>query len=148
MRIWHQPVTLEQINQRNSGCAVSHLGIECTALGNDFLTARMPVDARTRQPFGLLHGGCSMVLAETLASVASVCTVDTQQFLCVGQEINANHVRAVREGWVIGTARPAHLGRTSQVWEVRITDEQDKLVCISRVTMAVVPRAALEKSRA
>ena len=148
MRIWHQPVTLEQINQLNSGCAVSHLGIECTALGNDFLTARMPVDARTRQPFGLLHGGCSMVLAETLASVASVCTVDTQQFLCVGQEINANHVRAVREGWVIGTARPAHLGRTSQVWEVRITDEQDKLVCISRVTMAVVPRAALEKSRA
>ena len=108
----------------------------------------MPVDARTRQPFGLLHGGCSMVLAETLASVASVCTGDTQQFLCVGQEINANHVRAVREGWVIGTARPAHLGRTSQVWEVRITDEQDKLVCISRVTMAVVPRAALEKSRA
>ena len=148
MRIWHHPVTLEQINQLNSGCAVSHLGIECTALGNDFLTARMPVDARTRQPFGLLHGGCSMVLAETLASVASVCTVDTQQFLCVGQEINANHVRAVREGWVIGTARPAHLGRTSQVWEVRITDEQDKLVCISRVTMAVVPRAALEKSRA
>ncbi|MEE1653637.1 hotdog fold thioesterase [Brachymonas sp. G13] len=148
MRIWHQPVTLEQINQLNSGCAVSHLGIECTALGDDFLTARMPVDARTRQPFGLLHGGCSMVLAETLASVASVCTVDTQQFLCVGQEINANHVRAVREGWVIGTARPAHLGRTSQVWEVRITDEQDKLVCISRVTMAVVPRAALEKSRA
>ena len=148
MRIWHQPVTLEQINQLNSGCAVSHRGIECTALGDDFLTARMPVDARTRQPFGLLHGGCSMVLAETLASVASVCTVDTQQFLCVGQEINANHVRAVREGWVIGTARPAHLGRTSQVWEVRITDEQDKLVCISRVTMAVVPRAALEKSRA
>lgn len=148
MRIWHQPVTLEQINQLNSGCAVSHLGIECTALGDDFLTARMPVDARTRQPFGLLHGGCSMVLAETLASVASVCTVDTQQFLCVGQEIKANHVRAVREGWVIGTARPAHLGRTSQVWEVRITDEQDKLVCISRVTMAVVPRAALEKSRA
>ena len=148
MRIWHQPITLEQINQLNSGCAVSHLGIECTALGDDFLTARMPVDARTRQPFGLLHGGCSMVLAETLASVASVCTVDTQQFLCVGQEINANHVRAVREGWVIGTARPAHLGRTSQVWEVRITDEQDKLVCISRVTMAVVPRAALEKTDA
>ena len=146
MRIWHQPVTLEQINQLNSGCAVSHLGIECMELGDDYLTARMPVDARTRQPFGLLHGGCSMVLAETLASVASVCTVDTSQFLCVGQEINANHVRAVRDGWVTGTARPAHLGRTSQVWEVRIVNEQDKLVCISRVTMAVVPRAALEKT--
>lgn len=139
MTIWFAPFTVADVNRLGQGCAVEHLGIEMTEVGDDWLNARMPVDARTRQPYGRLHGGVSMVLAETLASVASVHTVDPERFFCVGQEINANHVRAATGGWVTGTARPLHLGRTSQVWDVRIVDEAGKLVCVSRVTMAVVP---------
>ena len=148
MILWTTPPDLARLNEMRKNTICDVLDITFDAFDDHSITASMVVDHRTHQPFGLLHGGCSMVLAETLASVASVCTVDTSQFLCVGQEINANHVRAVRDGWVTGTARPAHLGRTSQVWEVRIVNEQDKLVCISRVTMAVVPRAALEKTGA
>jgi 1,4-dihydroxy-2-naphthoyl-CoA hydrolase len=138
MSIWHTPVPLEQVNQRGAGCAIGHLGIEITEAGDDFLAGRMPVDARTRQPAGVLHGGVSVVLAETLVSWAASYVVDPAQFHCVGQEINANHVRAVEGGWVYGVARPLHLGRSTHVWEVRINNEAGKLVCVSRVTMAVL----------
>ena len=117
---------------------VSTLGIEFTEAGDDWLKGRMPVDGRTHQPFGLLHGGASVALAETLASWAGTCAVGAGQ-VCVGMEINANHVRPVSEGWVYGTATPEALGKTSQVWSIRIVNEQGKLVCISRMTLAVVP---------
>jgi len=115
-----------------------HLGIELLELGPDFLKGRMPVDDRTRQPHGILHGGASVVLAETLGSIAANLVVDRSKSRCVGQEINANHVRAIADGWVVGTARPLHLGRRSHVWEIRIVDMQERLVCISRLTMAVL----------
>lgn len=139
MSIWHRPVVLTDLPRRPS--LASHLGIEFMDIGDDFVRARMPVDDRTRQPFGLLHGGASVALAETLGSIGATLVVDPEKFQCVGQEINANHVRGVREGFVIGTARPIHLGRRSHVWEIRIVDEQDRLVCISRLTVAVIERS-------
>ena len=138
MAIWHTSFPLEECNRRGLGCANGNLGIELIAVGDDYLKARMPVDQRTRQPAGVLHGGASVVLAETLASWAAAYVVDPEKFHCVGQEINANHVRAVESGWVRGIARPIHLGRSSHVWDVRILDEMDRLVCVSRVTMAVL----------
>ena len=117
---------------------IGHLGIEFLEAGDDWLKGRMPVDARTHQPYGLLHGGASVALAETLASWAGTCAVGADS-VCVGMEINANHVRPVRDGWVYGVARPEALGRSTQVWSIRITDEQDRLVCISRMTLAVIP---------
>ena len=140
MKIWHDSFPIDNVKQRDLSCLNSHVGIELVEAGEDFLRGRMPVDDRTRQPAGVLHGGASVVLAETLASWAAAFAVDPKKFHCVGQEINANHIRAVKEGWVYGTARPLHLGRQSHVWEVKIVDEQDKLVCISRVTMAVLSR--------
>lgn len=131
---------LEQINERSATCMVGHVGIEIVEIGEDFVRGRMPVDARTRQPFGLLHGGASVVLAETLGSMAGAYTVDLSTSMVVGLEINANHLRAVTEGYVIGTARPLHLGRSTQLWDIRIEDESGKLVCVSRLTLAVVPR--------
>lgn len=118
---------------------VKHLGIEFVEAGEGYLTARMPVDSRTHQPFGILHGGASVVLAESLGSVASFMMLDdpTKQ-QAVGLEINANHLRPVRGGWVYGRCEPIHLGRTTHVWDVRITNEQDKLVCVSRLTVAIV----------
>jgi 1,4-dihydroxy-2-naphthoyl-CoA hydrolase len=138
--IWFRPYTLEQVRSFRASMP-QHLGIELTELGPDFLRGRMPVDDRTRQPFGLLHGGASVALAETLGSMAAGLVVDPDKYRCVGQEINANHVRAVSEGFVIGTARPLHTGRRSHVWEIRITDEQDRLVCISRITMFVLEKS-------
>jgi 1,4-dihydroxy-2-naphthoyl-CoA hydrolase len=138
MTIWHSSPHLELLNERGAQCANGHLGIEMLEAGENHLKARMPVDARTRQPAGVLHGGVSVVLAETLASWAASLVVDPEKYHCVGQEINANHVRAVSDGWVYGVARPLHLGRTSHVWDVRISDESGKLVCVSRVTMAVL----------
>lgn len=114
------------------------LDIRFIASGDDWLRGTMPVDHRTRQPFGLLHGGASVVLAETLGSSAALLTLDIEKQVAVGLDINANHIRGVRGGIVTGTARAAHLGRTTQVWEIRIEDEDDKLVCLSRLTMAVV----------
>jgi len=142
MTIWNRSPQLDLLNERGALCANGHLGIEMLEAGEDFLRARMPVDARTRQPAGVLHGGVSVVLAETLASWAASLVVDPDKHHCVGQEINANHVRAVSDGWVYGVARPLHLGRTSQVWDVRISDESGKLVCVSRVTMAVLHSAS------
>lgn len=116
---------------------VEHLGIELTEAGDDWLAGRMPVDERTRQPFGLLHGGASVVLAETLASVASAACVDLRRQFCVGLEINANHLRGVSSGWVTGVARLVHLGRTTHVWDIRIADDAGRPVCASRCTVAV-----------
>ena len=135
--IWHASPDLRQANEMSAGCAIGHLGIELTELGADHLIGRMPVDSRTRQPFGILHGGASVLFAETLVSCAATFVAAPGQ-ACVGMEINANHLRPVTSGWVTGTARPISLGRRTQVWEVRIVDDNDKLVCISRCTMAVI----------
>lgn len=138
MTIWFQPFSITDVNKRGETCANGHLGIELIEVGDDYLRGRMPVDARTRQPAGALHGGISVAFAETLASWSAAHVVDRSKYHCVGQEINANHVRAVTEGWVYGEARPLHLGRTSHVWDVRVTNEEGKLVCVSRVTIAVL----------
>jgi 1,4-dihydroxy-2-naphthoyl-CoA hydrolase len=135
--IWRRTVDLDEVNEMSKHSAIGHLGIELTELGDDHLTGRMPVDRRTVQPFGILHGGASVLLAETLVSAAATFVVEPGK-ACVGMEINANHLRPVTSGWVTGTARPISLGRRSQVWEVRIVDDNDKLVCISRCTMAVI----------
>ncbi len=131
--------TLDLLNAMSKGTIAEHLGIEFTAYGDDFLTARMPVDHRTHQPMKLLHGGASVVLAETLGSVASYLSVpDPTRQKVVGLEVNANHIRAVREGEVIGKVTAIHKGRTTHVWEIRITTTDDKLVCISRLTVAIL----------
>ncbi|MFA5685282.1 MAG: hotdog fold thioesterase [Lysobacteraceae bacterium] len=122
------------------GCMVGGLGIEILEQGEDFLRGRMPVDARTKQPFGLLHGGASVALAESLGSLAGNLCLDPTREVAVGLEINANHLRAVTAGHVHGTARPLHIGRSTQVWEIRIEDGEGRLVCISRLTLAVTPR--------
>lgn len=137
--IWKQNTDLARINAWSDNTVMEVLGIRFTAIGDDWLQGTMPVDHRTHQPFGLLHGGASVLLAETLGSSAAMLTLDPEKELCVGLDINANHVRGVRSGIVTGTARPMHLGRTTQVWEIRIESEEGSLVCISRLTMAVVP---------
>ena len=139
MSIWFGEPSIEWANSRSEGTALRALGIEMTELTDDTLKGRMPVDGRTRQPGGVLHGGASVALAETLASWGASFTVDPEKFYCVGMEINANHLRPVASGWVRGEARPIALGRTTQVWEIRITNDDGKLVCISRCTMAVLP---------
>jgi 1,4-dihydroxy-2-naphthoyl-CoA hydrolase len=135
--IWHGRPDLDHANKMSAGSAIGHLGIEFTELGAGYLIGRMPVDSRTRQPFGILHGGASVLLAESLVSCAATFVAAPGQ-ACVGMEINANHLRPVTSGWVTGTARPISLGRRAQVWEVRIVDDNDKLVCISRCTVAVI----------
>lgn len=142
MAIWKKTFTLAQLNERRRGTLVEHLDITLTAFDDDSLTGTMPVDTRTRQPFGLLHGGASVALAETLGSMAGWLSLEPGQGQAVGLEINANHVRAVREGQVTGTARAVHLGRNTQVWEIRIVDGEGKLACISRLTLAIVPERA------
>ena len=142
MSIWfEQNLTVADIQPLGKNTMAEYLGMEFTEVGEDFIKGRMPVDHRTRQPYGLLHGGASVALAETLGSVGAALVVDRSRYNTVGLEINANHVRGVREGFVTGTARPLHIGKTTQVWEIRITDERDKLVCIARVTMAVLTTA-------
>jgi 1,4-dihydroxy-2-naphthoyl-CoA hydrolase len=139
MSIWFDPtVTPEQLRPLGHQTMGEHIGIEFTGIGDDFLQARMPVDHRTRQPYGLLHGGASVALAETVGSVASALVIDQKQYYCVGLEINANHIRGIRDGFVTGTARPLHIGKTTHVWEIRIHDEREKLVCISRLTVAII----------
>jgi len=141
--IWKSPRTLEALNRGGEHTAIRHLGIIFTEVGDDFVSATMPVDSRTRQPFGLLHGGASVLLAETVGSVGAGMCVDGSKYLCVGQEINANHVRAARGGIVTGTARPVHLGGRTQVWGIEIVNDARELVCISRLTIAVVKAGAL-----
>jgi 1,4-dihydroxy-2-naphthoyl-CoA hydrolase len=141
LKIWKQVFSIEALNEHNNQTMVTHLGIEFIEAGDDFLRARMPVDHRTHQPMGILHGGASVALAETVGSVASaLCTPDLLQGAPVGLDINANHIRSVSEGFVVATCRPYHIGRTTHVWHIEITDElSGKLVCISRLTMAIRP---------
>jgi 1,4-dihydroxy-2-naphthoyl-CoA hydrolase len=141
MRIFDNNITLEALNKLSRKTLAEHLGMEFTAIGDDFIEARMPVDHRTHQPLGLLHGGASVALAETLGSVAATCCIDTTKQFCVGLEINANHLRSVKEGFVKGTASPIHVGKKTQVWEIRIVNETTgDLVCISRITIAVLEK--------
>jgi len=143
MALWKQQATLDLVNGWSPNTMISTLGIRFTDIGDDYLRGTMPVDERTRQPYGLLHGGASVSLAETLGSAAAMLCVDPEKELAVGLDINANHLRAASKGIVTGTARPIHIGRTTQVWEIRIEDEQQRLVCIARLTVAVVPRQAI-----
>jgi len=134
----NQEVSLDILNESSKNTMVEHLGIIYTDLGYDFISARMPVDHRTHQPHGFLHGGASVSLAETLGSVAANLSVDPKKYQCVGLEINSNHVRSMQNGWVYGTAKPIHIGKTTQIWEIRINNDQGQLVNISRLTMAVL----------
>jgi len=135
--IWVNRPTLEELNRPAPGMA-AHIGIEFLDIGDDYIKARMPVDYRTHQPFGLLHGGASVALAETLGSTGAFLCINSKTHSAVGLEINANHLRGVKSGWVFGIARPIHCGKSTQIWEIRITNEADKLVCISRLTMAIL----------
>jgi len=139
--VFRQDVTLDELNALSKGTLMEPLGIRFTELGADYLRGTMPVDARTHQPYGLLHGGASVALAETLGSSAGGLCVGPGQGV-VGIEINANHLRGVREGLVVGTARPIHVGRSTQVWEIKIEDERGRSVCISRLTLAVIDKPA------
>ena len=138
MSIWQKPAVLEEINARSANTAVAHLGIEITEVGDDFLVGRVPVDHRTKQPFGLLHGGVSVVLAETLGSSAAF-HASPEGHLAVGLDINANHLRSARSGWATGTAKAVHIGRTTHVWQIDIVDDAGKQICASRITMAILP---------
>ena len=138
--MFHPKATLEINNQMSKNTLVEHLGIEVTELGKDYLIGKMPVDHRTHQPLGMLHGGASVVLAETLGSIAATLTVDPQRQYCVGLDINANHIKSVRSGFVYGKTTPIHVGKRTQVWEIRIENEEKELICISRITMAVLDK--------
>lgn len=137
MAIWQKPISLDILNAGSANTAVAHLGIEITAFGDDYIEGRVPVDARTHQPFGLLHGGVSVVLAETLGSIGANYACPMNQY-AVGLDINANHLRGVRTGWVTGRASAVHIGRTTQVWQIDLRNEAGELTCTSRITMAVL----------
>jgi 1,4-dihydroxy-2-naphthoyl-CoA hydrolase len=143
MSIWRSLRTVEELNGSRQGTLIENLGILFTEIGADFVRGTMPVDVRTVQPYGLLHGGASVALAETLGSMGASMCVDADEYQVVGQEINANHVRAARSGLVTGTARAVHLGGRTHVWSIDIINDAQKLVCISRITMAVIKRGAL-----
>jgi 1,4-dihydroxy-2-naphthoyl-CoA hydrolase len=141
MTIWfNKQLSLEEIKPLGKDTMGEYIGIEWTELGENYIKAKMPVDHRTKQPYGLLHGGASCVLSETIGSVASAMVVDHSKFVCVGLEINANHVRSARSGFVTGIATPLHLGSNTHVWDIKIYDEIQKLVCVSRLTVAIIPR--------
>lgn len=138
-KIWfNDTLDLISLTANGDNCMPGYLGIEFIDFGDDWVKARMPVDERTKQPYGRLHGGASVVLAETIGSVGAAMTVDRSKFAVVGMEINANHIRPVKDGYVYAVARPESMGRTTQIWSIRIEDEAGKLVCISRITMAVI----------
>ncbi len=138
MGIWFTEVTPDLINQLAPNTIVERIGIEFTEVGHDYLKARMPVDERTFQPARILHGGASVVLAETLGSVAAYLCIDAQKKTAVGLDINANHVRSVRDGHVTGKVIPLHLGNTTHIWQISIYDDDERLVCIARITMAIL----------
>jgi 1,4-dihydroxy-2-naphthoyl-CoA hydrolase len=140
--IWfNKSIKKEDINPFIPGTMSEHLGMEWVELGDNFIKIKMPVDHRTKQAYGLLHGGASCALAETVGSVASILIIDQKQFSCVGVEINANHIRSARDGYVTGIASPLHLGASTHVWDIKIYDDQNKLICISRLTIAVLRKA-------
>ena len=142
--IWKQPMSVESLTALHVNTTVAHLGIEFLEVGDDFLRARAPVDSRTKQPVGILHGGVSVVLAETLGSCGAHCAAPAGH-QAVGLDINANHIRSVSEGWVTGVARPVHIGRTTQVWQIELTNDAGKLTCTSRITMAVLAPATVTR---
>ena len=143
MTIWFDKnVSIEDLRPLGRGTMTEHLGVEWVEIGKNFLKAKMPVDHRTIQPYGLLHGGASCVLAETIGSVASHLVIDPSEFYCVGIEINANHIRSAKEGFVYGTCSPLHIGSSTHVWDIRITNEEEKLICISRLTVAIMKKKA------
>ncbi|MBL7871429.1 MAG: hotdog fold thioesterase [Cyclobacteriaceae bacterium] len=135
-------ITIEILNKFSANTLASHLGIEVIGIGadSDSITAKMPVDHRTHQPLGLLHGGASVALAETLGSIGAMCCLDFDKQYCVGLEINANHIKSARSGFVHGTAKPIHIGKRTQVWEIKIVNESQELVCISRITLAIIDK--------
>ena len=135
--IWKKPISLDVLREKARNTAIEHLGIEYLEIGDDYLVGRVPVDHRTRQPFGLLHGGVSVVLAETLGSIGAF-YASPEGHRGVGLDINANHLRAATSGWVTGTARPVHIGRTTQVWAIEMVNDAGELTCVSRITMAML----------
>lgn len=137
MRIWQKEISIDELTRSHVDTAVSNLGIEFLEIGDDFIRARVPVDQRTRQPYGILHGGVSVVLAETLGSCGAHYSAPAGH-RAVGLDINANHLKSASKGWVTGTARPVHRGRTTQVWQIDLTNEDGELTCVSRITMAVL----------
>jgi 1,4-dihydroxy-2-naphthoyl-CoA hydrolase len=145
--IWRSLEALDALNAASAGTLIRHLDIRFSEIGDDFIRATMPVDERTRQPYGLLHGGASVVLAESLGSMGASMCIDRSQCRCVGREINANHVRSARGGHVTGTARPVHLGGRTQVWAIDIVDESGALVCVSRLTMAVIKMGSMDPKK-
>ena len=138
--IWHHMPNPSLMEKTSEGTIDQHLGIKITDVGDDYLTGTMPADHRTFQPYGIIHGGANVVLAETLGSMAGAHVIDTEHYLCMGQEVSATHLRPVSSGLVTGTARPIHLGRRSQVWEIRLTNDQGKLSCIAKLILAIVPK--------
>lgn len=142
--IWKQPMSVENLTALHVNTTVAHLGIEFLEIGDDFVRARAPVDSRTKQPVGILHGGVSVVLAETLGSCGAHCASPVGH-QAVGLDINANHIRSVSEGWVTGIARPVHIGRTTQVWQIELTNDAGKLTCVSRITMAILAPTTLTR---
>jgi 1,4-dihydroxy-2-naphthoyl-CoA hydrolase len=138
--IWFSEVTTEVLNKYSKNTLVEHLGIEFTEVGEDYITAKLPVDKRTIQPAGLLHGGASVTLAESIGSIGAYLCVDPDKYNCVGLEINANHIRSKTSGIVYGKGTPLHIGKKIQVWEIKITDEQERLICVSRITIAVIEK--------
>ena len=144
MTIWVTDISLERVTERNAGTMMAHLGIEFTEITGDALIAKMPVDARTKQPIGIMHGGASCVLAETVGSTAANYCVDITTHYCVGLSINTSHIRSAREGYVYATAKPQHLGRSTQVWNIDIADEAGRLVSTTRLTMAVLQRESAQ----
>lgn len=140
MSIWfHKNISLDNLSAIGKNTMAEYLGLSWAAIGDDFLKMSMPVSDKTRQPYGFLHGGASCVLAETVGSVASALVIDQEKFYCVGLEINANHLKSVTEGMVTATATPLHLGRTTHVWDIRIHDTSQHLICVSRLTVAIIP---------
>jgi 1,4-dihydroxy-2-naphthoyl-CoA hydrolase len=141
MSIWfHKDLSVEKLKPLGVNTMGQYIGIKWVEVGENYLKAKMPVDHRTIQPYGILHGGASCTLAETIGSVASAMVIDHSKFICVGLEINANHIRSSKEGFVIGTAMPLHLGSSTHVWDIKIHDEKERLVCVSRLTVAILPR--------
>jgi 1,4-dihydroxy-2-naphthoyl-CoA hydrolase len=140
MSIWFNTFTLDDLNKSSQKTMAEHNGIEFTEFGEDYLCAKMPVDQRNKQPAGLLHGGASVTLAETLGSFGAQLCVESTKYDCVGLEINANHLKSVREGFIWGKAQPIHIGQKTQVWEIRIVNDMNQLTCISRLTIAVIEK--------
>jgi len=140
MPIWFKKFTIEDLNKRGENTLADFLGIKFTAIGDDTLTAIMPANARTKQPLGIVHGGANVVLAETIASTGANLVIDIEKYYCVGLEINANHIRPVKEGLITGVARPVHIGRTTQVWHIDLFNDAGKQTCVSRMTASVVAR--------